>query len=99
MTVTSTPERSRFIAAVWRRVCGVTLFVFSVGHAAVAVMVCLVINRSTASVERACPLRVQNNGSVMALPRRIDRLVPLRGAATSSPLFAVVHPNDDDSVD
>jgi hypothetical protein len=36
---------------------------------------------------------------VMALPRTIDRLVPLRTAAASSPLFAVVHPNGDGSFD
>ncbi len=63
MTEVSTPACSRRIAAVWRRVCGVTFFPRSAGQMSAAALACLASRRATASRVSGVPWLVGNSGS------------------------------------
>ena len=62
MTLLTTPACRRFIAAVWRRTCGETVLVASVGQLRLAVVACLLTSRATASRLSARPRLVGNSG-------------------------------------
>src|SRR2546423_11193844 len=97
MTVMSTPAWSRFIAAVCRRVCGVTCLTCSDGQVRAAVAACFATRPVTASWDSRVPRRGREQGAGVGGPacgkpagQDADGVRGQRGAAVLAAFAAAV---------